>query len=347
MPLQRRAFTMLELLVSLGIIFLLATLIIVSLKGVTSAAHRADSMGALRQMMVAFNGYAADHRQTLMPGYARQPLTGLGLKVETGAGNPFDPAAEADASAYVWRLAPYLDYDWMLYLTDYRSEQLLTILDKEYMGQWDKVSGTWIVEPVYGPGTAQVGDMGISRVVSFGMNSIFVGGDDVHGGPDVISRCPWNHTSDLEVLAATRLSEVKNPAQLMVFAPSIHYGELSAAGDDDLFEDPPVRDLLFGAPVLRPPFLDLYGDSSSPTGFRWGTRQWQFSPDDPTLIIQANGAMYGGDDAYDGWPMARWGDMLPAGHLDGSVTMHPREDFYYDMRLWSPKTGMQRHPLPE
>ena len=58
-----------------------------------------------------------------------------------------------------------------------------------------------------------------SRTPAFGMNSIFVGGDSKHGGNYVTSRNPWTGSAG-EVLAATRMSEVKNPSKLIVSSPA-------------------------------------------------------------------------------------------------------------------------------
>ena len=66
---RRSAFTLLELLVTLGIISILTGLVVVSMKGVRRSAIRTQSLSALRAMIQAYNAYSTDHRGSLLPGY--------------------------------------------------------------------------------------------------------------------------------------------------------------------------------------------------------------------------------------------------------------------------------------
>ena len=338
MPLPRRAFTMIEMLITVGLILLLASLIIVALRGVRGSANRVVSANALRQMCLAYNAYSADNEQQLMPGYVSATmLKQLGINPKLPTGVPFNDPTDPDwddpndASSYVWRLAPYLEYDWRTFFVDYRSPALMGKVTTEFEND------------IYGPGSAdweaKPSQMGISLVPSFGLNTIMLGGDDVHGGNAVTTLNPWDNPGNK--LAATRFSEVKNPSMLIVFAPSVHFGERDGDTANDLFDyedNPPLpmAGLHLGYCELRPPKLYVNGD--------W-ERQWRVQSNQ---VVVADGD-FSATDAKDrpiggGWPIARWDqDKLPVGHLDCSVTTELITNLAEDMFKWSPwETGFNR-----
>ena len=69
MAAQRKAFSLLELLLVIAIMFLLITIAIVAFGGARESANRTASLNALRQMTAGYNSYATDHRGRFMPGY--------------------------------------------------------------------------------------------------------------------------------------------------------------------------------------------------------------------------------------------------------------------------------------
>ena len=140
---SRRAFTLMELLVVFGIIAVLVSLLIVALKGVKASANRTDATNTLRQLMAAHIGYSGDHNQRLLPGYVDPAtLTSLGIDAELENETTL---GLVDTGSYVWRLAPYLAFNWQSLLTDYRSKQVEAAMDNEYnAGTYGR--GTFSVE---------------------------------------------------------------------------------------------------------------------------------------------------------------------------------------------------------
>jgi len=324
MPLPRRAFTLIEMLITIGLILLLASLIIVALRGVRGAANRLVSNNALRQMCMAYNTYSADNEQQLMPGYVSATrLRELDINARMWNGvlfnDPIDPDWDDpnDASSYVWRLAPYLAHEWKVMFVDYRSRELTGKLTSEF----DR--------GIHGPGTADwnaspCSEMGISLIPSFGLNSILVGGDNVHGGTDITERNPWDDPANK--LAATRFSEVKNPSKLIIFAPTMHYDDASLFPDtEECPQNPlPLAHVRFGYVELRPPFIE-------------GLKQWHIKNNE----VVADGDFEASDAKNrpigGGWPIARWDkSQLPVGHLDGSVTTEDINNLAQDMSNWNP-----------
>ena len=327
---RHRAFSLLELLVSIAIMMVLVGLLLVSLRPVRAAATRTDSMNALKQMALAYNQYSDDHRKRLMPGYIGadlfepgQPFENLIVKLPDGT--PLDQCDSdiCDAGSYVWRLAPYVDHAWETFFTDTRDQGLLSKLAAEY--------GCGI----YGPGSAagpvlcpNIGiSIGISERPAYGLNSIFVGGDSVHGGSGVTPFNPWN-TSGNDPIAATRFSEVKNPSRLILFAPTAKADPSGAA----VYEDPEL-----GFCELRPPYLEL-----DPTANTWINSQWTVGVGG--LVEQTALGQYV-DGA--GLPIARSGkNLMPVAHLDGSAIVEQISDISRDMRRWDPFEVGRRVTVP-
>ena len=308
MRIDKKAFTLLELLVSISLIMLLVSFVAVSLRGVRASASRAESLSALRQMTLAYASYSADHNQRLMPGYLDQEfLVKLDITARLPDGTVLDQCDGqiCDRSSYVWRLAPYVDNAWQTFYVDLRDAGLLTRLQAKH----DQAP------PVLGPaGDPDTG--GISERPAFGMNSIFVGGDTTHGGSAVTPFHPWN-TAGNDSIAATRLSQVKNPSRLILFAPATKVG-----GDDTVG----------GFCELRPPFLpDDNGD--------WTLQQWRIEPGGTIDFV--------GQATEAGQPVDRSGKgILPVALLDGSSGIEPFANLATDMRRWNPFEVGRRQTQP-
>ena len=307
MRINKKAFTLLELLVSISLIMLLVSFVAVSLRGVRASASRAESLSALRQMTLAYASYSADHNQRLMPGYIKaamflpgQPFGDLTVTLPDGS-----IVHPLDAQSYVWRLAPYVDNAWQTFYVDLRDAGLLTRLQAKH----DQAP------PVLGPaGDPDTG--GISERPAFGMNSIFVGGDTTHGGSAATPFHPWNNDGN-DSIAATRLSQVKNPSRLILFAPATKVG-----GDDTDG----------GFCELRPPFLpDDNGD--------WTLEHWRIEPGGTIGFV--------GPATEAGQPVDRSGKgILPVALLDGSSGIEPFANLATDMRRWNPFEVGRRQTQP-
>ncbi len=292
-----RGFTMIELMVVIAIIALLVTLVAVSLKTVRGSARRTVSLSALKQIMAAYRSYSDDNRGQFLPGYIGADLFAPNepfenLRVTLPDGTPLQPE---DKQSYVWRLAPYVDNAWEVFYSELRDEGLMAQLESEYS------SGT------YG---------GISERPTYGLNSIFVGGDSVHGGTSIADQHPWQDNNP--VIAATRFTQVKNPARLIVFG---------AAAKADPSGSTVYLDESFGFCELRPPYLNLDLGANM-----WIDPQWKVAA--RGLVEQTTTGQYT-DGA--GLPIVRNGnDLIAVGLLDGSASLEQASNLSRDMRRWSP-----------
>jgi prepilin-type N-terminal cleavage/methylation domain-containing protein len=182
MSCRNKAFTLMELMVVVAIIALLVGLVIVSMRGVRASASRSESLGALRQMVLAHGQYTTEHRGRLMPGYMDQEvLQQLELSAKLEDGTELDwtvcNSSICDAGSYVWRMAPYLDHAWLTFFADMgRSprSRFVDDFDNEVYGPADYPDAAF--------------EYGIAARPSYGLNSIFVGGDSCRRSPPPVSR---------------------------------------------------------------------------------------------------------------------------------------------------------------
>ncbi len=314
--LPRRAFTLMELLIVVAVIALLVGLVAVTLRGVRGAASRTNSLSALRQMVMGYTLYSHDNNGRLLPGYIDTTLMDPGepfkdLRVLLPSG---ESLIDVDMQSYVWRLAPYVDDSWQTFFEE-ADAGAMAGFSAEYQ-RMENQSHT-------------LGS--ISEHPSFGLNSIFVGGDSAHGG--VENHNPWD--GDQPEKAATRLSHVLNPTTLIVFAPA---AEAAVAADDVYATDG------IGFCELRAPFLDRPDDS-------WQNEQWAIGANG--RIVQTGSFSEGG-----GLPIARTAkeilyggkEQMPVVHLDASTGVHQiaelwrgtnAEERAFIMRRWSQRRDVR------
>lgn len=292
---RRPAFTLLELLVTLAIIALLASLIFVALRGIRLAGTRTETSVSLRALAFAVTSYSTEHRQTLLPGSITAP------EAERLRLIPRDPFGRTlqdsrDAETWVWRLMPYLDGDSSVVFSDYRSKAFSARITSA------------LSSGIYGPGSGDGQEIQPSIMPAIGMNTTYVGGNDLHGPAALRAANPWSGT--VAKIAATRDSEINKPSELVVFAPSRRH---------DRFE---LNGLVLGSPEIRPPRIIFAGGAVS--------GQWDVEGDSAEPV---SGAFSGAD----GVPFVRWGRVdLPTARFDASVVSVELARLGSDMRLWLP-----------
>lgn len=316
---RRAGFTLIELLVTVAIVMLLVAIVLVALRSAKSGANRAESLNTMRGMMTAYTAYAGDHEGRLMPGYIAPDdfvAGGGALDINTRLKAGFDldsagTAAANDASSYVWRLAPYMDHNWIALMEDYRDKQLLGRLETEYDD--GSAAGT------YGPATAGPTELGIARVPAYGLNSIHLGGDSFHGPAD---NSPWN--AGRKPFVATRASDVLNPTKIIVFAPS--------QAQNVALPSPTGTPATLGYCELRAP--QVY-DGTGNLVSQWTIDTVSGSPTEGQIIWGGGGP--------GGTPLSRLNDdIIPIAHLDGHVTTETLGRLSVDLSRWIPNAVSQQ-----
>lgn len=262
-PESSRGFTLVELLVVIGIITILLGLVFMIGGKVSKQAREVTERNAARQSLVAWTNYALEHDGDLLPGYRS------GLEAFTPDGEPISAATIGVAgNRYPWRLAPYLGYNFdVLYVND-QNEYLERLRNDDYSSY------------VYT----------VATFPSLGINSTWLGGDEVDGcfNPAL--------TSLLGNFYASKMSQIRNPQRLTVFA--------SARGDS--------------APNGAGDSIEGYFKVASPA---FSSRRWEseYDPADTTSCGNLS---------------ARWDGRSVVSRVDGSVDSLAIEEMD-DMRLWA------------
>lgn len=181
-PRQRRAFSLVELLVVIAVIAIVVGLVSYAATSVRGSGKSARELALARQLMQGYTAYAADNKGALMPGYYNaQPA--LPIPTDEQGKAVSGPAAHR----YAWRLAPYLD------------TQLKGLIDDP-----------WLLEDLRY--TTQF-DYFVSLYPSMGLNTTFVGGDSSAEGLGFNPAFRQLYGN----FYLTRLSQARRPADLIVF----------------------------------------------------------------------------------------------------------------------------------
>jgi len=176
----RHGFTLVELLVVIAIVAILASLLAPALGRAKRQARRVNEVNAARQLLVAWQLYADDHSEKVLPAFRR------GYPAKDDRGNEL--VAEV-AARYPWRLAPYLGGQFdAIYANENRA----------FLEQFRKLD-----DPNLATYAASV-------YPSLGINSIFLGGDDEFPP----SERAVGRFGEFCVLQTT---QIERPSELMAF----------------------------------------------------------------------------------------------------------------------------------
>lgn len=219
-------FTLVELLVVVAILALIIAALFPVFSRLRASSERAREIAAARDLVGAWTQYSHDASGALLPGY-KSGLPAYDAQRNAIATQTIGVAAHR----WPWRLAPYLGHDFnALYVGEH--ERVLRELEasdySNYLYQ-------------------------TSAFPSFGLNSVWVGGDESFGGFNSAFLGLYGK------FYVTRLSEISRPSSLVVFGSA--RGQEGSPGDLG-----PVTEGYFR---VRSPFFD--------------TRTWaaQYSDEDP------------------------------------------------------------------
>ena len=194
-------FTIVEMLVVVAVVAALLGLLLPALRAFRSTGRQTVELNAGRHLIAAYTNYAAAHNDWVLPGYAEwipnvpnsSGARSLLARDATGKfiqGGPLETAKKR----YLWRLAPYLNYNLRGLYTN-QNEELL-----EQLEQQDYTSYLYLA----------------SLFPSLGLNSEWVGGDDQAYG-FLPPTNPLRNQLDFNRYYVTSMAQVRTPDKLMVF----------------------------------------------------------------------------------------------------------------------------------
>lgn len=191
---RHTGFTLIELLVTIGIIAVLISLLLPALGKARQGAMLVSELSAGRQLLIAHQNYATDHKLRVMPGFASSSmLSSNKIIARDDAGNRL---YDIRGQRYPWRLLPYTEFE----------------LQTMYRDSKDVLRGEGNRGYVYN----------VSLAPRFGMNVAFVGGNAdgdltgvAFGSPQVQNLLAGLWGANWYV---RRLDKVPSPSDLMVFA---------------------------------------------------------------------------------------------------------------------------------
>lgn len=115
----RRGFTLVEMLVVIGVIAILLGLLLTGLRAAIGAGGKTRELSALRQLFYGWSMYSSANEEKLMPGFLDVNTQQLwGVEYRDHAKTKLNRQL---TQAWPWRLAPYVDYSWEV-LCGYRDD---------------------------------------------------------------------------------------------------------------------------------------------------------------------------------------------------------------------------------
>lgn len=192
-------FTLVELLVVVGIIALLVGLLLPALSKARVAAQEAKSLSGLRQMMFGYAAYHAANRGALLWGYP--PATVNGAPVEAYDVRADKTYSSVVATRYPWRLMPYVGNLWPIINSQVELPPIPERADSDAVA-FSKAYALSI-NPTYG------------------INAVYLGG--LNGAVYQGFAGPNGDAPNVGKHVAFRANEVRRPTELIVFADCRSY----------------------------------------------------------------------------------------------------------------------------
>jgi type II secretory pathway pseudopilin PulG len=328
----RRAFTIVELLVTVGIIALLAGLLLVGIGSARGAAQARRQASNLRQLHVAWTMYADQANGSILPGFVETKVQEA-WKIRAKApakipGSDSDRLPREVSQSYPWRLMPCMDNAWDVMMDQRPGEA--SAQTAATAAPWTDRPGAIAPDPIASIAAIAADTPGrtVALQPSFAYNGWHIGGvwrarpegpprlalGDAKPTAAFASALKLGESASLNVILQ-KIAAARLPDQLTLFCPA----SLAPAGGPDDLPHPEAP----GTPLVAPPSLA-------------GSRIWESSATDPdTMRVLVPQAV----------PTRRDARPLQRVTIDGAVPTTSIADMA-DLRCWIDLAAWPEGPNP-
>ena len=267
---MRRGFTIVEMLVTIGIIALLMGLLMGGISKARGAARASREASDLRQLHVAWTMYADQYGSSCLPGHmsvAVQEYWKLKYRGKSKVeGQTSDKLPREVTTTYPWRLMPFMDYSWDV-MMDYRPADGDDPGFEVNAAPLPLLPGATAPQLVQDLANAPAGTAGqtVALQPAYGYNAYYIGGvwkmsatvgqppqlvfGDAKPTAAVATAMNVSPTATLSVVMR-KVGAARFPDQLTLFCPSAYMGpSQTEMGETLLRPDSP------GAAYVVPPNL--------------------------------------------------------------------------------------------
>jgi prepilin-type N-terminal cleavage/methylation domain-containing protein len=349
---KKRAFTIVEILVTITIIGLLLGLLLPALSGVKRQSRKRGEANNLKQVHLAWMMYANHSNDATVPGYLDVPVQaprvmgvsrGWGLKYEFPDQSLIPPApnyAATDPNAagpWTWRLMKYLDHtpDFFEFYENSALATGLPEIDQESV-MYHIIAGPQNPDPQRFQRAHAMAESPI-----FGYNGYYVGGvwkmHDVMGVQtprfEYFNHCHSNPPPNVQrtrVSIPTTIGQIRRSTELITFCAATRIDALGIHGN--FLEERP------GTHLVTPPFMGTIAQWAPPPPGAGGTA---VAGGGSTVEVLSLGVMGvdGSGGTHAGIPFPRYGSGTAVLFADGHIDQQ-QYNALADMRHWVDNASM-------
>jgi len=213
-----RAFTIVELLVVVGIIALLMGILVTGVRGAIGSARKTRELNGLRGVYAAWYQYANTYEEQLLPGFLDE-ATQVNWKVK------YTNMSSANLNSsltqtYPWRLARFMDDPYGVMISYIEAES--ADANSNASGEWDGAPDhpSWMATAFGAPGST------LALQPAFAYNAFYIGGwykTANNVSSPTYADAGWTTADGSAVtgrLVCTRLANISRTSDVIVFASS-------------------------------------------------------------------------------------------------------------------------------